>query len=133
MTSSSATARLAVLLCLTSLGCFATDDGDCVVIDLTDPACSETLDLEVVLSNEASTGAIHILTAGEAFDASNRLTPGQLRQVTVGVDGRGNAGVVFRAGLNGVVSTTVTCPNPPTRTLKHVSWNGTTLVCEDWQ
>ena len=87
--------------------------------------------------------AIHILTSDEDFDSSNRLNPGDSRIVSIegtfedDLATTVNIAETFRAGTNGVVSTTMICgfagPSPDTPTSPTVFYTQAgTLDCVDW-
>ncbi len=72
---------------------------------------------------------IHILMPGEGFDASNRLTPGANRVVTVSNLEIGDT-VTIRAGRNGTVLDTTTCPAVSGTNYEAVAtWDGETIMC----
>ena len=81
------------------------------------------------LRNDDVFEIIHILTPGEDFNpATNRLTPGSTRNVTVDVVA--GATVTLRAGREGVVLDTATCPAVTGSDYQaEASWNGSTLTC----
>jgi hypothetical protein len=81
------------------------------------------------LSNDDAFENIHILMPGEDFDpATNRLTPGAGRTVTIDVAGGETVNV--RAGRNGAILASTDCPAVTGSDFTaDASWNGATLSC----
>jgi len=94
---------------------------------------SAPIDADFVLSNDDTLENIHILLPGEDFDpAANRLTPGATRNETISVDA--GETVLVRAGRNGSVLDSVTCPAVNGDDyVATVSWNGISLSCDATQ
>lgn len=72
---------------------------------------------------------IHILLPNESFGPSNRITPGSSRSATVSGVGIGDS-VTLRAGRNGVVLDTETCPTvEQAEYTATATWDGYQLTC----
>jgi hypothetical protein len=104
-------------------------------VELNDLTQSENFLEDIILYNGASDGQpIHILIPDEGFATSNRLSPGQAREVTVGLPSSGGT-TTFRAGRNGQILASVQCASPQrvdTGLSPEVEWTGTRLVCLFW-
>jgi hypothetical protein len=109
--------------------------GLCGCVELNDLTQSENFLEDIILYNDASDGQpIHILAPHEGFATANRLSPGQAREVTVGLPTSGGT-TTFRAGRNGQILTSVQCASPErvnTGLSPEVEWTGTRLVCLFW-
>ncbi len=72
---------------------------------------------------------IHILLPSESFGPSNRITPGSTRSATVSGVGIGDS-VTLRAGRNGIVLDTETCPTvEQAEYTATATWDGSQLTC----
>lgn len=73
---------------------------------------------------------IHILLPSESFGPSNRITPGSTRAATISGVGIGDS-VTLRAGRNGNVLDTETCPTvEQAEYTATATWDGYQLTCE---
>lgn len=92
-----------------------------------------SLTANLTLANDDLFENIHILTPGEDFNpATNRLTPGTSRNVTLNVTS--GETITLRAGRNGAVLDTATCPAVTGANYQaDASWDGATLTCNATQ
>ena len=105
-------------------------DGQITFIDFSFSFGGGTTDTGAFTMVNSDTMNIHILLPGEDFDLSNRITPGNTRQATVTGLAAGDA-VVVRAGRNGQVLDSTTCPAVVgVNYTAYVEWDGWVVTCD---